>query len=45
MEKIVAIIENEIKRLEGEIAMLQWENEDLKKRIKELEGETKNGSV
>ena len=45
MERIIAIIEAELKRQEDMISLLKWENEDLRGRIKELEGEKGNGTI
>lgn len=45
MERIIAIIEAELKRQEEMISLLKWENEDLKERLKELEGGKGNATI
>ena len=43
MERIINIIEAELKRQEDEIALLKWQVEDLKKKLQEKEGAAENG--
>lgn len=42
MERIIAIIEAELKHQEDTISLLKWENEDLKKQLKETEEALEN---